>query len=182
MSDFAPEELAPELPSELLEANEDRGEVSIVLGGMEMILRPSHDAIRRMEKGTGKSVVVLAMAADESTMLSDEAAIVTTALIRAGGTSTSAKSANADKVGRLIYEEGLMTVMPRLSMVLGLAATGGCTADGRFKSGEATAPVVEETAGAVSPGSPLPPSDGPLPSSGTRRRTSSTPPTKPGAN
>ena len=182
MSAFEPETLAPPLPSELVEANEERGEVSILLGGMELVLRPSHDAIRRIEAGTKKNVVQLAMAAENHTMLSDEAAIVVTAMIRAWG-GPGGKGANADKVGRLIYDAGLIEVLPRLSMVLQLAATGGCSPDGKLKAGELTAPATTgEVVGAASQEPPPPPSDGPPISSGKRRRTSSSPRTKRGSS
>lgn len=123
-------------------ANEVRGEVDLLLEGERFVLRPSYGAIIEVEALTGKGLVDLAgMAQDGKLSLGDSARIVT-CLIKAWGKSTDnriAQAVNADRIGELIQEFGLMQVQLRLALVLGLAATGGCRADGTIREGEMTA-------------------------------------------
>ena len=130
------------------EADDLRGEVDIVLDGQRFVLRPSYAAIVAMEKKTGKSLLELAAMAEQGLLTQDAQAIVTTELVRAWGrslvldeyasaadkaTATAAKGANADSMGELLYGVGVMSVQPRLTIVLGMALSGGCLPSGEAK-------------------------------------------------
>ncbi|HEX7742279.1 MAG TPA: GTA-gp10 family protein, partial [Sphingobium sp.] len=129
----------------MTDAIDIRGEVDLVLEGQAYVLRPSYQAIVAMEKKTGKPLVELAALAEQCVLAQDVQAIVTTELIRAWGRSlqvdeyataaervlaTSARGANPDTIGEMLYAVGPLAVQPRLAMVLGLAATGGCLPSG----------------------------------------------------
>ena len=125
------------------------GEVDLKLEGQAFVLRPSYQAIVAMEKKTGKSLIELATLAEQCALNQEQQAIVTTELIRAWGRSlqvdeyasaserivaTSARGANVDSIGEMLYSVGPLAVQPRIAMVLGLAATGGCLPSGEVKT------------------------------------------------
>lgn len=130
-------------------ANELRGEIDLVLEGQSYVLRPSHQAIIAMEKKTGRSLIELASLAEQSMLDQVTQAIVTTELIRAWGRSiqideyasgaeravaTAAKAANVETIGDLLYSVGVLSVQPRIAIVLGLALTGGCLPSGEMRA------------------------------------------------
>lgn len=139
------------------DANELRGEVDIELDGQRFVLRPSYTAIIAAEKKTGRPLVELATLAEQVSLPQDAQAIVVTELVRAWGRSlvldeyataeeraiaTSAKHANPDAMGELLYGVGAMAVQPRLAIVLGMALTGGCLPSGEAKpAGMTTAEI-----------------------------------------
>jgi hypothetical protein len=133
----------------MTDANEFRGEVDLVLEGQRFVLRPSYTAIVAMEKKTGKSLVELATSAEQCALSQDTQAIVVTELVRAWGREladneyataaekavfTAARGANPDSIGELLYPVGVLAVQPRISVVLGLALSGGCLPSGEMKT------------------------------------------------
>tara|TARA_R110000787_G_scaffold208846_8_gene318909 strand:- start:3772 stop:4197 length:426 start_codon:yes stop_codon:yes gene_type:complete len=118
-------------------ANELRGEVDLYLEGERFVLRPSYTAIQNIERLTGKTMVQLAVAADENALSQDDCAAVVGEMIRAWGVAVDhpvAKMVNDRRIGELLFEHGLMAVMPRITLVLTMAATGGCLASGEVKT------------------------------------------------
>lgn len=118
-------------------ANPDRGEHLLELAGATYKLRPTYTAIVEMEEATGLSLVELTRKADRHGLKLPEAAAVATALIKAGAEDPITKMASADIIGQQIYEQGLVSVVIRLTLCLADAVGGG-----RTVSGEAKAAVV----------------------------------------
>ncbi len=130
-------------------ANELRGEVDLILEGQRFVLRPSYTAIVAMEKKTGLPLIQLAQLAEQAALSLEAQAIVVTELVRAWGReivvdeyasaadkaiATSARGANADSIGELLYPVGVLAVQPRLQLVLGMAVSGGCLPSGELKT------------------------------------------------
>lgn len=141
----------------MADANELRGEVDLVLDGQRFVLRPSYTAIVAMEKKTGLALIQLAQLAEEGALNQEAQAIVVTELVRAWGREavldeyttaseraivTSARGANQDTIGELLYPVGVMAVQPRIAIVLGLALTGGCLPSGELKATGTTTPEI----------------------------------------
>lgn len=142
-------------------ANEIRGEVDLVLEGQRFVLRPSYTAIVAMEKKTGAPLMQLAQLAEAGALSQEAQAIVVTELVRAWGRelvdgeyasaaekaiASSARGANAETIGELLYPVGVMAVQPRLAIVLGLALTGGCLPSGETKAAVTTIPEIPAVA------------------------------------
>ena len=109
-------------------ANALRGEVSISLEGVEYVLRPTFEAITAIEDQTGQPLVDLAQAADQHALPVKQAAIVVTECIKAWGRETAQPQLtkfNAQRIGELIFAEGLLKAQPRVALVLWAALTGG---------------------------------------------------------
>jgi len=88
-------------------ASEERGEVSLVLDGATMALRPSYEAIFAFEASTDKGLLELARAALEGKMRLADLSQVVTECIRAWGRATqqpSIAASNAVRIGQLIVE------------------------------------------------------------------------------
>lgn len=162
-------------------ANVIRGEVDIDLAGVSFTLRPSYEAVVACEDQLGLSLTDMAVQADLGKLHIPQLAVIIVEFVRAWGKETGNKPAqglSADKVGRLIFSNGVMTASPRLAIVLGRAASGGVDASGKEK------PIPEmilPDIGGSSPGSPPPASAGPPPNSGRPRRTNSGPRSKRGS-
>lgn len=131
------------------DANAVRGEVDLVLGGQSFVLRPSFTAIVAMEKKTGFTLLQLVQLAEQGVLTQEAQAIVVTELVRAWGREqildeyaspsershvTAAKAASVESMADLLYPVGVMKVQPRIAIVLGLAATGGCLPSGEAKA------------------------------------------------
>jgi hypothetical protein len=127
----APKAETPEAPAV---ANAYRGEHTLDLGGKTYKLRPTYDAIVEMEDGTGLSLVDLTRRADRHGLKLGEAAKVATALIKAGASDPLTAAVSAERIGELIYEQGLISVVIRLTLCLGEAVGGGRTATGEAKA------------------------------------------------
>jgi len=154
------------------QANDLRGEVDLELDGQSFVLRPSYEAVIACERQTGKSLIELAIAADNGTMGTEAAAIVVTECIRAWGRANADRAVaavNAKRIGELLYDYGVMGVLPRVAIVLSRAASGGVTASGEPKASTTTAEILADALRA----SPPPPSDGDPPNSGAQPATSS---------
>lgn len=164
-----------------MSANAVRGEVDLDLGGMTFTLRPSYEAVVACEDATGMSLTEMALAADDGSLKIGAASTVVTEMIKAWGKAEKRASAigvDRAKIGKLIFALGVMHVLPRIAIVLLTAASGGVDVSGKPKPiPEPILPGIGET----SPGSPPPPSDGAPTPSGRRRRTSSSPRSKPGS-
>ncbi|MEP2103095.1 MAG: hypothetical protein ABJP02_04875 [Parasphingorhabdus sp.] len=109
-------------------ATSERGEVVLTLAGEDYVLRPSYQACSKIEELTGQSLMQLAIHADGQTLPMQEAAIVATEFIRAWGRETETKSimgVKPERVGELMFDEGMMKVIPRLAICLAGAVTGG---------------------------------------------------------
>jgi hypothetical protein len=119
-------------------ANALRGEHMLTLGGVEYLLRPSHEAITIIEQKTGGALLQLARDASIGTMPNNEMAIVATALIRAGASDAMTKNVGEKRIGELIFEEGTTKVTSRLALVLADASQGGRTAEGKAKASSAS--------------------------------------------
>jgi Phage tail tube protein, GTA-gp10 len=121
-------------------ANAARGEISITLDGVEAVLRPSRDAIRKIEEATGFGLVRLCTLAGSGDLTLDQCAKVLVPLLRAGARENDIgmKNANESRVGDLVMESelGLLAVLKRIEVVLWLAATGGYDATGEPKTRE----------------------------------------------
>lgn len=120
-------------------ANPDRGEHLLELAGKTYKLRPTYDAVVEMEQETGLSLVELTRKADRHALKLPEAAKVAVALIKAGATDPLTKLVSADPIGKLIYQQGLISVVIRLTLCLADAVGGGRTASGEVKAAVAEA-------------------------------------------
>ena len=124
-------------------ASEERGEVSLVLDGATMALRPSYEAIVAFEASTDKGLLELARAALEGKMRLADLSQVVTECIRAWGRATqqpSIAASNAVRIGQLIAEAegGMARVLGIVSGMLSMAVTGNFTASGEVKAGTTT--------------------------------------------
>lgn len=99
-----------------------RGEVALTLAGRDYTLRPTFNALKRIEAATGKKLVEIIGGLNGITVL----AIVVAELIRAGADEDAfAKAATADKVGDLILETGMLDVARITAEALTGALLGG---------------------------------------------------------
>jgi len=123
-------------------ASEARGELSIVLDGAPMVLRPSHEAIEAFELATGRGLIELAQGCMAGKLRLSEVAQIVTECVRAWGraTNTSYKNVQPDRIAELILESegGLARVLTTITGLLAMASTGGYTAQGEVKAGTAT--------------------------------------------
>lgn len=119
--------------------NELRGEAEIVLGRATYGMRPSYEAIVEIEKATGKTIGVMAVAASNVALPVSTLAIVVAELIKAWGRATkdaSAAHVGAGKIGSLIVETSVVAASLGVAKVLTDAVTGGYTASGEAKAAE----------------------------------------------
>lgn len=118
-------------------AVDNRGQISVRLGGADYVLRPSYEAIEASEEETGLSLFDLATLASNCRMKVKDMGVVVAAMMRAHGKEnpddpmkTQYLGAKADKISRLIHEAGPAKIMGRLSILLSGALLGGYTASG----------------------------------------------------
>lgn len=128
----------------------ERGEVTLPLDGTDYVLRPTFAACSAIETQTGRSLTELLTRADDRTLSMAEAGIIATEFIRAWGRETQVNSVAAvqtQRVTELIYEGGIARAVPRLTIVLLAAVTGGAKRDDRDAgdndAGEASAAGTE---------------------------------------
>lgn len=132
----------------MTEANETRGEIALDLCGTEYVLRPSYEAIQAIEKKLGRGLLALARAGGEGDLTLGETAIIATECIKAYGRAVDNKmlaASSPERIAELIYEtpDGQAGVMGRLSMMLGLAVTGGYDKSGELKPAKVSQPAAE---------------------------------------
>lgn len=123
----------------------ERGEHMLVLAGVTYRLRPSHQAMRAIEAKTERSSLELVRMGHVGALSLDQLGAIAAELIRAGAEDDLTRAVSADRIGELIYEQGVAGATFRLTAVLADAVSGG-----RKASGEAKAPATTaETAGAA---------------------------------
>jgi hypothetical protein len=127
-----------ELPTEQPTAIEDRGEHELTLGGVTYCLRPSHPALKAIEKKTGRSNLALVRLGNVGDLTNEQMGIIAAELIRAGAQDAMTRAVSAERVGELIFEEGAATAGMRLTLCLLDAAAGGRTASGEAKAAVTT--------------------------------------------
>lgn len=121
-------------------AANERGEVTVLLDGVEWHLRPSFTAISTIEQTLGRSLFELAEDARRQRLSISDMATITAACMNAYGAAnpndalvTSYTGAKAERIGEMIYEAGALSVWPRIMVVLLQAVTGGVDASGEVK-------------------------------------------------
>jgi hypothetical protein len=119
------------------DAIEERGEHEITLAGVKYLLRPSHAALRTIEKKLNCSQLKLIQRGNSHELLVDELGVIAAELIKAGATDELTQRVSAERIGELIQEEGLLPIVARLTLCLLDAATGGRTASGEAKAATA---------------------------------------------
>ena len=110
--------------------NEHRGEVTLTLGGTDYVLRPTFDAVEKIERTTGLGLVSLVMRfARMEFSLSDIKAVLSHS-IKAAGQKVP------DNIGDMIMDAGPRNLAPICTDYLSRAMAGGET-----KNAEAPAEV-----------------------------------------
>lgn len=124
------------------EANPDRGEHQLVLAAQRYRLRPSHQAIVAIERKAERSLLELVRLGNAGGLSLERLGIIAAELIRAGAEKgdTMTQAVSAERIGELIFDEGVHKAMAALTLCLLDAASGGRTA-----SGEAKAPAAPTT-------------------------------------
>jgi cell division protein ZapA (FtsZ GTPase activity inhibitor) len=134
------------------QANEERGEHDIVLAGRKYRLRPSHSALKAIEKLTGRATLALVRLGNVGELSLEQLGIVGAELIRAGAADDDSftKAVDAERIEEMIFEEdeGLTRAQSRFTLCLLDAATGGRTVSGEVKA--APAIPTNKQAGAAS--------------------------------
>jgi hypothetical protein len=102
--------------------NLSRGEVAIVLGGKSYVMRPTFDAIRKMESLAGKGVIKIAARFQEQDFSVSDVAAVITAGINANPDNDRV---SLDMVGVAIVAEGLVSFLEPAAKFVGGAITAG---------------------------------------------------------
>jgi hypothetical protein len=115
-------------------ANPARGEHELTLEGVPYRLRPSHDALSAIEQKTGRSMLALVRLGDTGDLSIAQLGIIAAELIRAGAKDDLTRNVGAQRIGELIFEEGVPHVTARLTLCLLDAVTGGRTAKGEAKA------------------------------------------------
>ncbi|CAD7336052.1 gene transfer agent family protein [Sphingomonadales bacterium 56] len=129
-------------------ANPERGEHELVLAGVAYRMRPSHSAIVAIERTTGLSIMDLFRAGNTGSLSLQQMGMIAGELIRTGAPDGDELTAQVDddRIGELIYEEGVHRAMARLTLCLIDAASGGRKASGEAKAAPAES---KRTAGAA---------------------------------
>ena len=113
----------------MTEANPERGEVPIVLGGKTYPMRPSYAAIQAIERQHG-SILALAtrLAHPLHRLPIDTMAFIVTECIRAAGKDRGDKmllGVSQERISEMISEQGVVTVVDALDVFLVNMITGG---------------------------------------------------------
>jgi len=119
-------------------ANEDRGELAVILDGTTMVLRPTFEALSEIEQTLDRGLVDLARDALGAKLKLADTAQIVTVCVRAWGKETENKGAagaNPQRIARLIVDSdgGLYTVLQTVEKVLSVAVTGGYNSAGELK-------------------------------------------------
>lgn len=124
-------------------AVEERGELSLSLAGMTMVLRPSYEAITAYENDLGRGSVSLANEALAKRLKLGEVAQIATHCIRAFGDETGSKDmarATPQRIAKLILDSdgGIIEATGTLAAMLSLVVTGGYDSAGNPKASTMT--------------------------------------------
>jgi hypothetical protein len=139
-------------------ANRERGEHDLALPGKTYRLRPSHSALKAIERETGCSVLALVRLGNVGELSLEQLGIIGAELIRAGADEKDSltQGVDAERVEELIFENqgpdgvgGLPYAQSVLTLCLLDAATGGRTVSGEARA--APAKKTSQPAGAASP-------------------------------
>ena len=122
-----------------VDANPERGEHELPLGGRTYRLRPSYSAIAAIERKSERALPELIRMGNTGGMPLSVAGVVAAELVRAGAAEEDAltKKVSAEKMAELIFEQGIPGAIARLTLGLLDAATGGRKASGEVRA-EAT--------------------------------------------
>lgn len=132
-------------------ATSERGEITITLDGADYSLRPTFEACSKIEELTGKSLLELAIAAQDKSLHLKEQAIIVAECVRAFGKAEGISSligVQASKFGELIFHAGVIGVTPRLEILLAGAITGGFVPEEGEETGEPQAATEKANAAA----------------------------------
>lgn len=127
-------------------ANPTRGEHELLLAGVRYRLRPSHQALVAIEQKTQHSLIELVRLGNGHALPIQHVGIVAAELIRAGAEDQATRAVHEDRIGELVFEEGILGVVAKITLCLIDAASGGRTASGEAKAAPAT---TTEIAGAA---------------------------------
>ncbi|MFN3517952.1 MAG: GTA-gp10 family protein [Sphingomonas sp.] len=116
----------------------ERGEHMLDLAGASYRLRPSHQAMRAIEAKTERSSLELVRMGNVGALSLDQLGTIAAELIRAGAEDEMTRSVHPERIGELIYEQGVAGVTFRLTAVLADAVSGGRKASGEAKAAAAT--------------------------------------------
>jgi hypothetical protein len=139
-------------------ANPERGEHELTLAGRSYVLRPSHTALKAIERETGEATLTLVRHGNAGALTMEQLGIIAAELIRAGADvdDSMTQAIDAERVEELIFENtgpngvgGLPYAQSKLTLCLLDAATGGRKASGEAKA--APAKPTKAPAGAASP-------------------------------
>lgn len=123
-----------DMPAAQPSATSERGEHELTLGGVTYLLRPSHKAMKAIERKTDRSIMDLFRAGNTGSLSQEQLGIIAGALIRAGAEDDLTRRVDDERIGELIYEGGTHKAMARLTLCLIDAASGGRTASGEAKA------------------------------------------------
>lgn len=132
-------------------ATSERGEVTVTLDGADYSLRPTFEACSNIEELTGKSLLELAIAAQDNSLHLSEQGIIVAECVRAYGKAEGISSligVQASKFSELIFQAGVLGVTPRLEILLAGAVTGGFNPEEDEDAGEQQAATEEANAAA----------------------------------
>lgn len=126
----------------------ERGEHQLVLAGKTYLLRPSHLALNTIERQTEQSTMELVRLGNAGRLTLEQLGTIGAELIRAGADEKDemTRSVDSERIGELIFEEGIAPATSRFTLCLLDAATGGRTASGEAKAAPA---AKKKTAGAA---------------------------------
>jgi hypothetical protein len=118
----------------------ERGELSLTLDGVDMIMRPTYEAIEAFEAATDKGILQLAHESLNRKLKLGEIAQIACECIRAWGREVENKDAagaNPKRIGNLILDApgGVLEAAKTVGAMLSLASTGNYTAMGEVKAG-----------------------------------------------
>lgn len=105
--------------------------------GETYLLRPAFAAITAIEQATEKSLLDLVRLGDGGHLAFDQLGVIAAELIRAGAEEGSMnRRVSSDRLGELIYEEGVTEANARLTLCLVDAASGGRSASGEARAAD----------------------------------------------
>lgn len=109
--------------------NADRGEVGLTLQGNVYPMLPTFAAANAIESQLGPVAALVGRTIDNSKLLTvRDLAVIATECIRAAGKDRNDPmlvGVSAEKIGQMIYDEGIVTVLEVFAELLANMVTGG---------------------------------------------------------
>jgi hypothetical protein len=131
------------------EANPERGEVPILLNGRAYPMRPSYTAVEAIERALGPVVALGSRMTDPMHRLKvSEMSIIVAESIKAAGKDRNDKmlqAMKADKIAELIYEQGIVSVLDPILILLVNMVSGGGKAKKKPEENESTNDSITES-------------------------------------